>query len=511
MKAASHPQSLVLPDDDYNRALVGHAHPADWVNPTPAGRYNLVVLGAGTAGLVSAVGAASLGARVAVVERHLMGGDCLNFGCVPSKALISAARTAAAARGATASGISTTSEPHVDFPAVMERMRRLRAELAPNDSVGRLTRLGIDVYLGAGRFVRDDAVEVDGRLLRFSRAVIATGARSTVPAIPGLDDAGFHTSETIFSLTERPRHLLVIGTGPVGCELAQAFRRLGSDVTIIGRHAALLPREDPDASAVVERTFVREGITVVANARILRAERHEAPPSRVIVYEAGGQQREAAGDTILVAVGRTPNVDGLGLDAAGIASDLTGVTVDDALRTTNRRVYAAGDICSRYKFTHAADAMARIVLHNALFFGRKKVSALVVPWATYTDPEVAHVGLSAKDAQARGDGVTTVSVPLSGNDRAVLEGDTEGFARIHADRRSGRILGATLVARHAGDMIGEIVVAMRAGVRLSAIADTIHPYPTQSEVWKRLGDEWNRSRLTPAVRTVLRTLLRWRR
>ena len=511
MTTASHPQSLVLPDDEHNRALVGYAHPADWVNPTPAGRYNLVVLGAGTAGLVSAVGAASLGATVAIVERHLTGGDCLNFGCVPSKALISAARAAAAARGAGRFGIHSPPEPHVDFAGVMERMRRLRAGLARNDSVGRLAGLGIDVYLGAARFVRKDAIEVDGRPLRFSRAVIATGARPGVPAIPGLGDAGFHTNETIFSVTERPRHLLVVGAGPIGCELAQTFRRFGTDVTIIGRSAGLLPREDPDASAIVERTLVREGVTVVVNARILRVERRDASLSRVVVYEYGGQEREVAGDEILVAVGRTPNVDGLDLEAAGIASDVTGVTVDDSLRTTNHRVYAAGDICSRYKFTHAADAMARIVLHNALFFGRKKASALVVPWATYTDPEVAHVGLSAKDAQGRGDTVTTLTVPLSEVDRAVLEDETEGFARVHVDRRSGKILGATMVASHAGELIGEIAVGMRAGVGMSAIGFTIHPYPTQSEAWKRLGDEWNRGRLTPAVQTLLRSLLRWRR
>ena len=511
MTTASRPQSLVLPDDEHNRALVGYAHPADWVNPTPVGRYNLVVLGAGTAGLVSAIGAASLGATVAIVERHLTGGDCLNFGCVPSKALISAARAAAVARGAGGFGIRTAPEPQVDFAAVMARMRRLRAGLAPHDSVGRLAGLGIDIYLGTARFVCNDTVEVDGRRLRFSRAVIATGARPAVPAIPGLGDAGFHTNETIFSVTERPRHLLVVGAGPISCELAQTFRRFGTAVTIIELSAGVLPREDPDASAIVERTLVREDITVVTNARILRVERRGGSLSRVVVYESGGQQREVAGDEIFVAVGRTPNVDGLDLAAAGIASDATGVTVDDSLRTTNRRVYAAGDICSPYKFTHAADAMARIVLHNALFFGRKKASALVVPWATYTEPEVAHVGLSAKEAQRRGDTVTTLTVPLSTVDRAVLEDEAEGFARVHVDRRSGKILGATMVASHAGEMIGEITVAMRAGVGLSAIGFTIHPYPTQSEAWKRLGDEWNRTRLTPGVRTLLRSLLRWRR
>jgi pyruvate/2-oxoglutarate dehydrogenase complex dihydrolipoamide dehydrogenase (E3) component len=503
-------QPLVLPDDDHNRALVGHAHPADWVNPTPGGRYNLLVLGAGTAGLVSAIGAAMLGAKVAIVERHLTGGDCLNYGCVPSKALISAARTAAVARGAGKFGIRTAADVRVDFAAVMERMRRLRAGLAWNDSVGRLAGLGIDVYLGAARFVRRDAVEVSGRTLRFSRCVIATGARAAVPAIPGLAAAGFFTNETIFSLTERPRHLLVIGAGPIGCELAQAFRRFGSEVTLIGRGASLLPRDDPDGSAIVARRLAGEGVTLVTNARILRVERRGTESSRVVVYECGDRQGETSGDAILVAVGRAPNVEGLDLAAAGIASDASGVIVDDCLRTSNRQVYAAGDICSRHKFTHTADAMARIVLRNALFFGRTRVSALVIPWATYTDPEVAHVGLSATEAQQRDDRVTTLTVPLSEIDRAVLEDEAEGFARVHVDRR-GKILGATMVASHAGELIGEITVAMRAGVGLDAIGLTIHPYPTQSEAWKRLGDEWNRTRLTPGVRSLLRWLLRWRR
>jgi pyruvate/2-oxoglutarate dehydrogenase complex dihydrolipoamide dehydrogenase (E3) component len=347
--------------------------------------------------------------------------------------------------------------------------------------------------------------------LRFSRAVIATGARAAVPDIAGLAQAGFLTNETIFSLTERPRHLVVVGSGPIGCELAQTFRRLGSAVTIISRGATLLPREDPDASALIERIFAREGIACVARARILRVERHAEPSSRVVVYESDGRQAEIAGDALLIAVGRLPNVDSLNLAAAAIASTSDGVIVNDALRTTNRRVYAAGDICSRYKFTHAADAMARVVLHNALFFGRKRASALVIPWATYTDPEVAHVGLSAKDAAQRGSGVTTLTVSLSDVDRAVLEGETEGFARVHVDRRTGKLLGATLVASHAGELIGEMALAMTAGLRMGALGFTVHPYPTQSEAWKRLGDAWNSTRLSPSVRTWLRRLLGWRR
>jgi pyruvate/2-oxoglutarate dehydrogenase complex dihydrolipoamide dehydrogenase (E3) component len=507
----SRAQSLVLPDDEHNRTLVANVHPAEWTNPMPAGRYNLVVIGAGTAGLVSAVGAASLGARAAIVERHLTGGDCLNFGCVPSKALISAARAAHDVSRAGEFGVRV-SDAQVDFRAVMERMRRLRAELAPNDSVARMAKLGIDVFIGAAQFVAADAVEVDRRRLTFSRAVIASGARSTVPDIPGLMDAGYVTNETIFSLTELPRHLVVIGAGPIGCELAQSFRRFGSQVTIIGREGQLLPKEDADAKALIARTFDREGITVLTRSRVARVERAAGPLPRVVhVCDAEGRTREVAGDVVLVAVGRTPNVDGLSLETGGIAFDAQGVVVSDRLRTTNARVYAAGDVCSPHKFTHAADAMARVVLHNALFLGGKKASALIIPRATYTDPEVAHVGIDSVEAARQGDRVLTLTHLLADLDRAVLDGQSEGFARVHIDRHNGRILGATMVASHAGEMIGEIAVAMQGRLRMQSLGFTIHPYPTQSEAWKRLGDEWNRVRLTPRLRRVLRKLLEWQR
>jgi len=381
----------MLPDDRHNRALIAQVHPAGWTNPKPAGRYNLVVLGAGTAGLVSAVGAASLGATVAIVERHLLGGDCLNVGCVPSKALLSAARIAAAQRAGGAFGVSGAGEVRVDFAAVMERMRRLRAGLAQHDSAARLQGLGIDVFLGDARFVAADAVGMGHDTLRFAKCVIATGTRAAVPPIPGLDTTEFVTNETVFALTALPRRLIVIGAGPIGCEMAQAFRRFGSEVTIIGRDRRLLPADDADASAIIERTFLREGIMLALGATIVRVGPGIAPSTRVVVYETDGKQREIVGDELLVATGRAPNVEGLDLAVAGISTDAGGVVVDDHLRTANRRVYAAGDICSRHKFTHAADAMARIVLQNALFFGRKKAGALTMPWATYTDPEVAHV------------------------------------------------------------------------------------------------------------------------
>jgi pyruvate/2-oxoglutarate dehydrogenase complex dihydrolipoamide dehydrogenase (E3) component len=497
------------PDDVHDRALVENVHPPGWENPRPSGRYNLVVLGAGTAGLVSAIGAAGLGARVAIVERHLMGGDCLNVGCVPSKGVLRASRAAAAAREAGAYGVRIAGPIEVDFAAAMERMRRLRARISHNDSAHRLAKLGVDVYFGDARFVAADAIDVGGATLRFARAVIATGGRAAAPAVPGLAEAGYLTNETVFSLTRLPPRLVVIGAGPIGCELAQAFRRFGSTVTVVSLDASLLPREDADAAAILAGRFEREGVELRLGAKLLRVERRGG--AKVVVLEREGRAEEVIGDEILVAVGRAPNVEGLELEAAGVAAGRGGVEVDDRLRTTNRRIYAAGDVCSAFKFTHAADAMARIVIQNALFFGRKKASALVIPWTTYTDPEIAHVGLNAREARERADDVTTITVPLAEIDRAVLDGDAEGFARVHAERRSGRILGATLVAAHAGEMIGEMSLAMTAGLGLGTLSGTIHPYPTQSEAWKRAGDAWNRTRLTPRVRGVFQRFLSFRR
>jgi pyruvate/2-oxoglutarate dehydrogenase complex dihydrolipoamide dehydrogenase (E3) component len=503
------PRPLILPDDAHNRALVENVHPPAWINPTPTGRYNLVVLGAGTAGLVSAVGAAGLGARVAIIEKHLMGGDCLNFGCVPSKGVLRAARAAAAVREASTFGVRISGAVDVEFAAAMERMRRLRAGIARSDSAQRLAGLGVDVFLGEAKFVAPDAVEVDGQRLRFSRAVIATGARAAMLPIPGLAETGVLTNETVFSLTELPRRLVVIGAGPIGCELAQAFRRFGSEVSIVSLDPRLLPREDADAAAVLSTQFAREGIHMLLGAKIRRVDRRGN--SKVVIFEREGLYEEVIGDEMLVAVGRAPNVEGLNLEAAGVAFDTSGVTVDNQLRTTNRRVYAAGDICSAYKFTHAADAMARVVLQNALFFGRKKASTLVIPWCTYTQPEVGHVGLYENQARERGFDVATFTVPLAEMDRAILDGDDGGFARVHAERKNGRILGATLVARHAGEMIGEMSLAITAGLTLGTVSKTIHPYPTQAEVWKRVGDAWNRSRLTPRVRGLFERYLSWRR
>jgi pyruvate/2-oxoglutarate dehydrogenase complex dihydrolipoamide dehydrogenase (E3) component len=504
------PETLVQPYDVHNKLLVNNVHPPDWANPEPAGRYNLVVLGAGTAGLISAAGAAGLGARVALVERELLGGDCLNVGCVPSKALIRESRTVAEIQGAHDYGVEVPAGTRVNFPAVMERMRRLRASLSLNDSAARYRGLGVDVFFGEGRFTGPDTVEVGGRVLRFRRAVIATGARAARPDIPGLAEAGFLTNETVFTLTELPPRLAVLGAGPVGCELAQAFARLGARVSLLGNRPQIMPREDPDAARIVEKQIQRDGVDLVLGCNVVRVAREG--PEKVLHLECGGQPREVRADAILVGVGRAPNVQGLGLEAAGVAYDAQdGVHVNDRLQTTNRRIFAAGDICSRFKFTHAADAMARIVIQNALFFGRAKASALVIPWCTYTDPAVAHVGLCEAQAKARGIDVQTFTEPMAHVDRAVLDGDTDGFVKVHVPGGSDRILGATVVARHAGEMISELTLAMVSGLGLRTLARTIHPYPTQAEAIKRVADDYNRTRLTPLVKGLFKKGLAWMR
>ena len=500
---------MTLADDPYDRQLIDNCHPPGWSNPTPAGRYNLVAIGAGTAGLVSAGGAALLGARAAIVERALMGGDCLNVGCVPSKGLIRAARAAYDLRDGARFGARPASEPRPDFGAAMERMRRLRARISPNDGVARFTGMGVDVYLGAARFVGPAAVEVGGARLEFRRAVIATGGRPVAPEIPGLAEAGYLTNETVFTLTELPRRLAVVGAGPVGCELAQAFLRFGSQVTMLTDGGRILPREDADAAEIVRRQLEREGLRFRPGTTVARVERRGA--DRVLHWGGNGGNESLACDAILVAAGRAPNVEGLGLEAAGVRYSRDGVEVDDRLRTSNARIYAAGDVCSRFKFTHAADAMARLALTNALFFGRRRASALVLPWCTYTDPEVAHVGSYEAEARAAGYDVATITESLGENDRAILDGEEEGFARVHYDRRTGRLLGGTIVARHAGEMVGELTLAVTTRQKIGALAATIHPYPTQAEVLRQIGDTHFRGRLTPTIRRVLEKWFAWRR
>lgn len=499
----------IQPWDQHNQKLVSNVHPSDWKNPTPAQRYNLVVIGAGTAGLVTAVGAAGLGAKVALIEKHFMGGDCLNVGCVPSKAIIRTARAAAAIREAGEFGVNIPSGTNVDFGKAMERMRRLRADISPHDSAKRFTELGVDVFLGSARFTGPNAVEVGGQTLRFAKAVIATGARAAAPPIPGLKDIPYLTNETLFSLTELPRRLGVIGAGPIGCEMAQAFARFGTEVYLVEAEHGILPREDRDAAEIVQRSLSKDGVKLLCCGKDLKLVKD--PTGVRLQVTSHGKGYDVLVDQLLVAVGRAPNVEGLGLETVGVQFDKKGVKVNDRLQTTNPRIYACGDVCSPYQFTHAADFMARIVIQNALFKGRARASSLIIPWSTYTSPEIAHVGFYEKEAVEKGMAVDTYMQDLGKVDRAILDGETEGFVRVHVRKGTDDIVGATIVAAHAGDLIGELTLAMKGKLGLKTIAGTIHPYPTQAEAIRKTGDLYNRTRLTPFVKRLMQRWLAWQR
>lgn len=502
---------VVEPRDEYNQLLEMRVRPPNWRNPTPAGRYNLVVIGAGTAGLVTAAGAAGLGAKVALVERHLLGGDCLNVGCVPSKGLLSTARVARTVHGSGKFGVRGEGRATVDFPHVMQRMRKLRAEISKNDSAERFRQLGVDVFLGDAKFISPTAVDVGGQTLHFKRAVVATGSRPAVPPIDGLNDVDFLTNESLFTLTELPQRMAVLGAGPIGTEMAQAFALFGSELFLIDKGHGILHREEPDAAEIVKQSLLDDGVQLLCCGKQM-AIRRQSNGQILIVLESHEEHFELTVDKLLVATGRQPNVEHLGLEAAQVEFDTKrGIEVNDRLQTTNSNIYAAGDVCSKYQFTHAADFMARIVIQNSLFYGRRKLSALTIPWATYTAPELAHVGIYPHEAEEQGIELSTFTQDFSEVDRAVLDGQTRGFVRIHTAAGSDRILGATIVAEHAGDMIGEVSLAMTHGLGLKKIADAIHPYPTQAEAIRKIGDQYNRTRLTPLRKTWLSRWLAWRR
>jgi pyruvate/2-oxoglutarate dehydrogenase complex dihydrolipoamide dehydrogenase (E3) component len=502
----------VLPMDEHNQTLVSYVHPNDWVNPIPTATYDLVVIGAGTAGLVVAAGAAGLdiGLKVALIEKYLMGGDCLNVGCVPSKCIIRSSRVVGELWSAKDFGINVPNI-EVDFRTVMERMRRLRAGISHHDSATRFQKLGIDVFLGNGHFSSDSTIEVGGQTLRFKKAVIATGARAVRPPLSGIEEAGFLTNETVFSLTDRPQRLAVIGGGPIGCELAQAFRRLGCEVIVFHRGSHLLNKEDAAAADIIQNAFLREGIRLVLGAQMERVEKSSA--GKTIYFQVNDRLESITVDEILAGAGRAPNVEGLNLEAVGVDFDSRkGVKVNDYLQTTNPKIYAAGDICMDWKFTHAADAAARIAIKNMFFspfgLGRSKLSDLTMPRVTFTDPEIAHVGLSETEAHNQGIAINTILIPLSQVDRAIADGETEGFFKIHHKQGSDHIVGATIVARHAGEMISEVTTAMVGKLGLSTLSGVIHPYPTQAEGIKKAADAYRRTLLTPQTKRLLSFLSR---
>ena len=504
------------PQDEWNRLLIDNVHPPTWQNPTPNGRYNLIVLGAGTGGLITALIASSLGARVALIERHLMGGDCLNVGCVPSKAVIRGAQIVHEAREARQFGMPASDTDLGDFGEVMRRMREIRARISEEDSAERYSEeFGIDIYLGEASFAGEGRVKVGDQVLEYKKAVIATGARAVAPPIEGLAEAGYLDNETVFSLTKRPRRIAVIGAGPIGCELAQSFQRLGSEVHMLERMDQILTREDPDAARIVQDELVKEGVEMIFECAINRIERRGDERVIHLTCPAKGT-RELIVDEILVGAGRAPNVENMGLEAVGVAYDVQkGVEVDDSLRTSNKRIWAVGDVCMQWKFTHAADAAAKIVVQNALFavgpLGRKKLSDLVMPWCTYTAPEIAHVGLYERDAAERSIEIDTYQVSIAQANRAVTDGQEEGLVKVHVKKGSDEIVGATVVSAHAGDLITQFTMAIQNGIGLGAFTNIIYPYPTQGEAIKRAAGAYTRTRLTPRVKRLFETWLSWQR
>ena len=460
---------------------------------------DICIIGAGSGGLSVAAGAVQMGASVVLVEKHLMGGDCLNTGCVPSKALLAAAHAAQEVSGSFRFGVNGH-EPDIDFAKVHAHVHGVIAAIAPHDSVERFERLGVTVIQGAARFTGPQEVEAAGRRIRARRFVVATGSSAAIPPVPGLGEVPYLTNETIFGLTARPDHLLVLGGGPIGGEMAQAFRRLGAAVTLVER-AAILPKDEPEAVAVLRAALLREGIRICEGAQVLGA-RHAR---NGVELELGGAEGPLVlhGTHLLVAAGRKPNIAGLGLEAAGIAATPRGITVDARLRSSNRRAFAIGDVAGGPQFTHVAGYHAGIVIRNALFGLPARVDYAALPWVTYADPELAHVGLTEAAAREAGHDVSTLLQPLSGNDRAPAEATTEGLAKVVLGRR-GRILGATIVAPRAGEMIGMWGLAIQQGLRIGAVAAMLAPYPTMSEISKRAaGSFYTPSLFGPRTRRLV--------
>jgi pyruvate/2-oxoglutarate dehydrogenase complex dihydrolipoamide dehydrogenase (E3) component len=482
--------SPLLTHDPNDQRTVRNTHPPDWRNPTPRARYDLVVIGGGTAGLVSAGTGALVGARVALVERYYTGGDCLINGCVPSKALLRSARAAADARAGAALGMSAA-EVQVDFPKVMERVRAVRAQISSGDAARSFQEeYGVDVFFGDATFTAPDHIAVDGMPLRFRKAIIATGSRPSIPSIAGLAGENVYTNETIFTIDHLPARLAVIGGGPLGCELAQAFARLGAHVTLIQRGKRLLPRDDAQAGATLLSVFLREGVAVHLETTIDEVSRSGG--SINLSLNRAGSPAVVDVDAVLIAAGREANLLSLGLHAAGVAFDTEGAKVDDFLRTTNPRIYAAGDVCLKERFTHTADASARLAAQNALLWRTKRWSRQTIPSVTYTDPEVAHVGpreFDVADCDSR-------TIPISEVDRAVTDGEREGFLKILTDKRSGRIRSATIVCTRAGELLSVLTAATARGQRLHELASVIYPYPTQADAIKKAADAALRKRLT---------------
>jgi pyruvate/2-oxoglutarate dehydrogenase complex dihydrolipoamide dehydrogenase (E3) component/uncharacterized membrane protein YdjX (TVP38/TMEM64 family) len=486
---------------------------AAWKRPTSYDR-NLIVIGGGSAGLVSAYIAAAVKAEVTLVEKHRMGGDCLNTGCVPSKALIRTARMLDEARRSAEYGIRGLSA-EFDFAEAMERVQRVVAAIEPHDSVERYTALGVDVVQGTATLVDPWTVDIarhDGGRQRLTARsiIIATGAEPVVPAIPGLAEAGYLTSDTLWGLRERPERLVVLGGGPIGCELAQSFQRLGSQVTQVEMQSRLMSREDPEFSDRVAARFRADGVDLRLDTRALEVIKVDG--EKRLRVSCNGQVQEIAFDAILVAVGRKARLQGFGLERLGIAADKT-IEVDDYLRTNVPNIYACGDVAGPYQFTHTASHMAWYCAVNALFGKLKKfkVDYRVIPWATFTDPEIARVGINEQEAKARGIAYEVTTYGIDDLDRAIADGDAHGLVKVLTVPGKDRILGVTIAAPHAGDLIAEFVLAMKHGLGLNKILGTIHIYPTMAEANKYVAGQWKQAHKPERLLRWVQRFHRWQR
>ena len=467
--------------------------------------YDLVVIGGGSAGLVAASAGAQINARVAMVEKHLLGGDCLHYGCVPSKSMIHAAQIAYDVKTASRFGIYTN-EPTIKLEEALNHVHSVIDTIQEHDSTERFEKLGVDVIYGTGQFIDEKTFEVNGRQLRARAFLVATGSRPAVPPVEGLKEAGFLTNEQVFNVKTRPETLAVIGAGPIGCELSQSFSRLGSQVTLLSSRDVIMPKEDPDAARVVQQQMETEGVRILSNAR---ADRVEVINGKKHIF-AGGEKLVV--DEILIATGRTPNVDSLNLEAAGVEYDRTGIQVDAKLRTSNKRVYAAGDVIGGYQFTHVAGYEAGVAMQNALIFPTKKADYRVIPWATFTDPELARVGLTERQARDRyGDDIFVLKQGFDGVDRALAEAAGEGFAKF-ITKPNGEILGAHIVGLHAGELIHEAVLAMSQNLKVSAL-QCIHVYPTLSEINPKAALQLTKQKYAKNtfLQNTLKKFFNWRR
>lgn len=476
MSKALDPAPHSLSDDTL---FLQRVRPADWKNPKPQDCFDLAIIGAGPAGIVAAESASRLGYSVALVERNRVGGNSLNSGSVPSKAIIRTARVYADINEAEEFGASGSQENVPDFPAAMARMRRIRTRIAEFHSVDSLLALGVQVFFGDARFDARDALVIGESRLRFKKCLIATGARPRTSEIPGLDQIGYSTSDTIFEKITLPKRLVVIGGGPLGCELAQALCRLGPHVTIVQNEPKFLPGEERDAAEILSWSMARDGVEIHLNTSVVGA--REVGGTKILETLNNEVRGTIKADEILLCIGRVPNVEDLGLEAAAIElGSNRGIRVDDFLCTTNPNVYAAGDVCMPYKFTNAAQASAHIAVQNALLSGQQRHTELTIPWCTFCDPEIAHVGLRVLEARQRSIPIKSFTIMMQDVDRAITDGQDVGYLKIHIEDGTDKILGATIVASRASELVNEMAVILGSGISMNKLANIVHTYPTES-------------------------------